>query len=75
MPVILAGEKPAHDFLSLHTGGGSSSPVQHSTQGTVVGEAPAMAANSGRKCGISAPLLTYAISLQLQDTIWGCTLR
>ncbi|OEL29934.1 hypothetical protein BAE44_0009047, partial [Dichanthelium oligosanthes] len=26
------GEKPAHDFLSLHTGGGSSSPVRHSTQ-------------------------------------------
>ncbi|CAL4885127.1 unnamed protein product [Urochloa decumbens] len=29
---LFQGEKPAHDFLSLHTGGGSSSPVQHSTQ-------------------------------------------
>ncbi|XP_062220179.1 transcription factor BIM2-like [Phragmites australis] len=26
---LFQGEKPAHDFLSLHTGGGSSSPVQH----------------------------------------------
>ncbi|XP_062222133.1 transcription factor BIM2-like isoform X2 [Phragmites australis] len=38
MPMqLFQGEKPAHDFLSLHTGGGSSSPVQlqdtqHSTQ-------------------------------------------
>ncbi|GJN22131.1 hypothetical protein PR202_gb09668 [Eleusine coracana subsp. coracana] len=30
---LFQGEKPAHDFLSLHTGGGASSPVQHhSTQ-------------------------------------------
>ncbi|XP_066319417.1 transcription factor BIM2-like [Miscanthus floridulus] len=29
---LFQGEKPAHDFLSLHTGGGSSSPVQHSSQ-------------------------------------------
>ncbi|KAL6633623.1 hypothetical protein ACP70R_026294 [Stipagrostis hirtigluma subsp. patula] len=34
---LFQGEKPAHDFLSLHTGGGSPSPVQrrvtqHSTQ-------------------------------------------
>nr|CAB3450949.1 unnamed protein product [Digitaria exilis] len=34
---LFQGEKPAHDFLSLHTGGGSSSPVQHSTQGYDVG--------------------------------------
>ncbi|TVU28340.1 hypothetical protein EJB05_19855 [Eragrostis curvula] len=26
---LFQGEKPAHDFLSLHTGGGASSPVQH----------------------------------------------
>ncbi|PWZ24457.1 Transcription factor BIM2 [Zea mays] len=31
---LFQGEKPAHDFLSLHTGGGPSSPVQqHPTQG------------------------------------------
>ncbi|CAL5055642.1 unnamed protein product [Urochloa decumbens] len=29
---LFQGEKPAHDFLSLHTGGGSSPPVQRSTQ-------------------------------------------
>ncbi|XP_034571670.1 transcription factor BIM2 isoform X2 [Setaria viridis] len=34
---LFQGEKPAHDFLSLHTGGGSSSPVQHSTQGYDLG--------------------------------------
>ncbi|KAG0534325.1 hypothetical protein BDA96_04G270200 [Sorghum bicolor] len=36
---LFQGEKPAHDFLSLHTGGGSSSPspVQHSTQGYELG--------------------------------------
>ncbi|KAJ1280815.1 hypothetical protein BS78_04G262000 [Paspalum vaginatum] len=28
---LFQGEKPAHDFLSLHTGGASSSPVQHSS--------------------------------------------
>ncbi|KAL6912202.1 hypothetical protein ACP4OV_001007 [Aristida adscensionis] len=26
---LFQGEKPAHDFLSLHTGGGSSSPARH----------------------------------------------
>ncbi|AQK74498.1 uncharacterized protein LOC100279738 [Zea mays] len=32
---LFQGEKPAHDFLSLHTGGGPSSPVQqqHPAQG------------------------------------------
>ncbi|KAG2661225.1 hypothetical protein PVAP13_1KG489900 [Panicum virgatum] len=35
---LFQGEKPAHDFLSLHTGGGgSSSPVQHSAQGYDLG--------------------------------------
>ncbi|CAN6274604.1 unnamed protein product [Urochloa humidicola] len=34
---LFQGEKPAHDFLSLHTGGGSSSPVQHSAPGYDLG--------------------------------------